>query len=65
MKADRELFIAGSIDDLAREAAGRVVDSANRAIQMRGRFSMALSGGSTPRRLYQLLTQSPYRQAIG
>ena len=64
MKPHRELFIAGSIDDLAREAAGRVVDSASRAIQMRGRFSMALSGGSTPRRLYQLLTQSPYRQAI-
>ena len=64
MKAHRELFIAGSVDDLAREAAARVVESANRAIHMRGRFSFVLSGGSTPRRLYQLLTQSPYRQAI-
>jgi len=64
MKLHRELFIAGSLDDLAREAAARVVDLANRSVQMRGRFSLALSGGSTPRRLYQLLTQSPYRQAI-
>ncbi len=64
MSTDRELFIAGSADDLAREAAARVVDLANRAIQARGRFSIALSGGGTPRRLYQLLTQSPYRQAM-
>ena len=64
MTADRELFIAGNVDDLAREAAGRVVESAHRAIQARGRFSIALSGGSTPRRLYQLLTQPPYRMAI-
>lgn len=61
---DRELFIAGNVHDLAREAAGRVVESAHCAIQARGRFSIALSGGNTPRRLYQLLTQPPYRLAI-
>lgn len=64
MIAGREFFIAGNLDDLAREAAGRVVESAHRAIQAHGRFSIALSGGSTPRRLYQLLAQSPYRQAV-
>ena len=64
MSVGRELFMAGNVDDLAREAAGRVVESAHRAIQARGRFSIALSGGSTPRRLYQLLTQPPYRLAI-
>jgi len=64
MSVGRELFMAGNVDDLAREAAGRVVESAHRAIQARGRFSIALSGGGTPRRLYQLLTQPPYRLAI-
>lgn len=29
-----------------------------------GRFSVALSGGSTPRRLYQLLAGAPYRDAL-
>ncbi len=29
-----------------------------------GVFSIALSGGSTPRRLYRLLAQSPYREAF-
>jgi 6-phosphogluconolactonase len=60
----RELFIAGSADDLAREAAARLVQTAGHAIAARGRFAVALSGGSTPRRLYQLLTQPPYRQSI-
>ena len=64
MSQPRELFIAGSPDDLARAAAGRLMDTAHRAIAARGRFSVALSGGSTPRRLYQLLTQAPYQQGI-
>lgn len=29
-----------------------------------GRFSIALSGGSTPRRLYQLLAEAPYRDGL-
>ncbi len=64
MNRGRELFIAGSADDLAREAAARLVEIAHRAINERGGCSLAVSGGSTPRRLYQLLTQPPYRQAI-
>ena len=34
------------------------------AAASRGRFAVCLSGGSTPRRLYQLLAQSPYRDAL-
>jgi 6-phosphogluconolactonase len=64
MTGGRELFIAGSADDLAREAASRLVQAAAQAIATRERFAIALSGGSTPRRLYQLLTQPPYRDAI-
>src|SRR5438270_7650059 len=30
----------------------------------RDRFAICLSGGSTPRRLYQLLAESPYRDAL-
>ena len=34
------------------------------AVDTNGRFSVALSGGSTPRRLYELLATSPYREAF-
>jgi 6-phosphogluconolactonase len=40
---------------LARAAAERIVSLAGDAIGVRGRFSMGLSGGSTPRALYTLL----------
>lgn len=59
-----ELFIAGSADDVAREAASRFVEAASRAIARCGRCAVALSGGSTPRRLYTLLTQPPYCQSV-
>lgn len=59
----RELFIAGTSDDLAREAAGRFA-AAQAAIADHGRFAVALSGGSTPRKLYTLLAQPPYLFAI-
>jgi 6-phosphogluconolactonase len=34
------------------------------AADSRDRFAIGLSGGSTPRRLYQLLAESPYREAL-
>ena len=35
-----------------------------RALDTAGRFSVALSGGSTPRRLYELMATPPYREAF-
>ena len=40
---------------VARAAARRVVELAGESIVARGTFSLALSGGSTPRRVYELL----------
>jgi 6-phosphogluconolactonase len=42
-------------DDLARAAAEECVPLALDAIKSRGGFSIALAGGSTPKRLYTLL----------
>jgi len=42
-------------DSLARAAAERFVSLAEEAIAARGRFVVALSGGSTPRAAYELL----------
>jgi 6-phosphogluconolactonase len=46
---------------LARRAAGWITAL---AAASRDGFAVCLSGGSTPRRLYQLLAESPYRDAL-
>jgi 6-phosphogluconolactonase len=51
-------------DDVCRVAADRIADCARQAIAARGRFCLVLAGGSTPRRLYQLLARPPYRTRI-
>jgi 6-phosphogluconolactonase len=49
--------------DLALGAAEDFVARSNQAIADRGRFTVALSGGSTPKMLYQLLA-GPFRDQI-
>jgi 6-phosphogluconolactonase len=49
---------------LARAAAEELAAQAVDAVERRGRFLLALSGGSTPRRLYSLLVDAPYRERI-
>lgn len=53
-----------AIDPLAHAAAEHVARCAERAIAARGRFVLALSGGSTPRALYALLAAAPYAERI-
>jgi 6-phosphogluconolactonase len=47
--------------ELMRAAAEAIVGDAARAVAERGRFDWALAGGSTPRALYRLLADDPYR----
>ena len=49
---------------LAEAAADRIVAAARNAIRRRGRFVVALSGGSTPRLVYPLLASSPRVDAV-
>ncbi len=49
---------------LAREAAALIINLADQAVQERGRFSIALSGGSTPQALFRLLVSQPYRAQL-
>lgn len=49
---------------LSRGAAEFFVNLARSAVAARGRFSVALSGGGTPRRAYELLAQPPYRDEV-
>jgi 6-phosphogluconolactonase len=47
------------LDALSRAAADELIELARAAIAGRGRFHVALSGGSTPKRLFQLLAARP------
>lgn len=49
---------------LAAEAAERFISLAREAIGQRGRFSVALSGGHTPEKMFQLLAQESYRWRV-
>jgi 6-phosphogluconolactonase len=54
-------------DDLAavsRAAADEFLRCCREAVAARGRFTVALSGGSTPRPLYQLLAGPPWKDQI-
>jgi 6-phosphogluconolactonase len=49
---------------LSQAAAEMFVELADQAINSNGRFSIALSGGNTPRRLYETLTADPFREKV-
>jgi 6-phosphogluconolactonase len=51
-----ELKTFPDAESMSRAAAERVIALARAADDARGRFSLALSGGRTPRRLYELLS---------
>jgi 6-phosphogluconolactonase len=59
-----EIVVLSDPNALAHEAARRFADLAVRAVDFRGRFSIALSGGSTPLAMYRLLAEDPYRGQI-
>ena len=51
-------------ESLSRAAAELFAEEARHAVQSRGRFSVALAGGETPRRTYEILAQSPFRELV-
>jgi 6-phosphogluconolactonase len=52
------------LEELSRAAAQLFGDASREALRERGRFSVALAGGSTPRRTYELLARPPYRDSV-
>jgi 6-phosphogluconolactonase len=63
-KGDYELVVLPSGSEVAQEGARRFADLAGRAIAESGRFTVALSGGSTPRTIHQLLAAPPYHDQV-
>jgi 6-phosphogluconolactonase len=58
------ILVFEEADEVARAAADRFVEVVQAAIAERGRFSVALAGGSTPRRAYELLATSERKDRI-
>src|SRR5258705_12409901 len=64
MKTFRNILIFDNSEQLAEAAAERFVSDAQEAIKRHGRFSVALAGGNTPKRVYELLASEPYVSRI-
>ena len=59
-----DLHIFSTPDDVLRALADYFVERAAQAIERRGRFVVALSGGSSPKKLYELLASPAYRERV-
>ncbi len=59
-----KVSIVKDTDTLATAAAQTLLDVTNRAITERGRATVALSGGSTPKRMSDILTNPPFRDRV-
>ena len=51
-------------EQVARAAAETFARLAGEAVTERGTFSVALSGGTTPRRVYELLASDEFRERV-
>ena len=51
-------------DELNKAAAEFIIAIANKSIAARGRFTISLSGGQTPEKLYSLLAEPSFREQI-
>lgn len=60
----RDIKVAKDPDALSALAANLFVDIARESIAMTGSFNVALAGGSTPRKLYSLLSSQRYRNEL-
>ncbi|WP_040005868.1 6-phosphogluconolactonase [Fibrisoma limi] len=59
-----QLIVKKDPTELAQAVADWLVTYINDVLQRQQRFTIALSGGSTPEALFKLLAESPYREVI-
>jgi 6-phosphogluconolactonase len=63
-KGEREIVVLANPEALSQEAAARFAAAAQAAVAGSGRFTVALAGGSTPKRLYEILGADPYGRRL-
>jgi 6-phosphogluconolactonase len=61
---NREVVVLADLAAVAREAADRLAALARESIAAHEAFAVALSGGSTPRALFEVLASADYRDRV-
>jgi 6-phosphogluconolactonase len=64
MENSRNILIFDTPEQLAEAAAERFVNFAQESITRQGQFSVALAGGNTPRRVYELLASERFKGRV-
>ena len=59
-----ELHEYKDAESLSVDAAKWIADRITTTLKTKDRFTIALSGGSTPKRLHELLAQAPYKETL-
>ncbi|TDE16321.1 6-phosphogluconolactonase [Dyadobacter psychrotolerans] len=59
-----EIHIAADARQVSEELASWITNCIQEVLKSQERFTFVLSGGSTPKRLYDLLAASPYKEEI-
>ncbi len=59
-----DVLVYDDPEEVARAAARRFVEIAAHAVSDRGAFSVALAGGSTPKRIYELLAGDEFKHQV-
>lgn len=60
----RDIVIPGDAQETLKYCAEQFISIGNAAIKEKGKFNVALSGGSTPKALFRLLASPEYRDSI-
>lgn len=60
----RDLIIPGNAQETVEFCAKQFIQIGNEAIYQRGFYTVALSGGSTPKAIFQLLSKPPYAEQL-
>jgi len=63
-ESNRQIQVLADPEAVSRVAAIEFLRSARASIERSGRFTVALSGGSTPRQLYELLGSAEFRDRV-
>lgn len=64
MPLTRKILLRNDLAELSRAGAELFVEIAGRSIDSRGKFSVALSGGSTPRSLYSRMSLPEFSERV-
>jgi 6-phosphogluconolactonase len=59
-KINCQIFVKESAEELAAECAGYVLDTLSEALKSRGRATIAVSGGSTPKALFAKMAKADF-----